>query len=338
MRWTPFFAGCLVLGLTVLAAAGCNHKIVPEKPGTVHKLGDLVARVNGQEFTWQDMDRRAQNALRDEVAAKKLFIPRDRQEEALQFFRRQAVQIFVNKTVLLAEAKRRGIHVTDADRQTTLQQIDPFLKARGFKSFEDFLTRSPMGEKITRHEFEDGLYVDKYIGEEVRSKIVVVDADRDKFVQDVTAQRHAAKRKADDTRQQLVKGTTDFAALAKQNSESLISSDLGELTRGKMDKAIEDVVFNLKGNEISPVLEVPVGYDIIKVTGRTAAKAATATTPAVSETLHASHVLFRAPPLQTAKSIDNAVRMRKYDEAFKALLHELRSKAKIETIYTDMVF
>ena len=32
------------------------------------------------------------------------------------------------------------------------------------------------------------------------------------------------------------------------------------------------------------------------------------------------------------------VRYKKYDEAFKALLHELRSKAKIETIYTDMVF
>lgn len=338
MRLTNVLTGCLALTLAGLVSTGCSRKLAPEKPGTIHKPGDIVARVNGQKIIWQDLEHRAQHALREEVASKKLFVPKDREEEACQFFRRQVVQMFVNKTVLLAEARRRGIQVTADDRKTTLQQIEPLLKSRGYQSFDDFLAKSPLGEKTMRRDFEDGLYVDKLIGQEIRSKITVTDSERDKLAQEIATDRHTAKRRADDVRLQLVHGTTDFATLAKQNTDMQICGDLGELTRGRLDKPIDDLVFNQKVNEIGPVIEVPAGYDIIKVTSRTAAKPAAGTTPAVGEILHATHILFKAPPMLTGKSIDNVIRGRKYDEGLKQLLQNLRSKAKIETIYADMVF
>jgi parvulin-like peptidyl-prolyl isomerase len=328
----------IALTVALALAAGCEKKIVPEQPGVKHKAGDPVVRVNGQAMRWDDVDRRARNALRDEIAAQKLFVPNDRQEEALQFFRRQVAQIFVNKTLLLAEAKKLGLRATDEDRKTALAQIEPLLKARGFKSFDDFLDRSPLGRKTMLKEFEDGLVVDKFLDQEIRSKIKVVDADRDALVKEISTQRRAAKQKAEEVRQQLAKGTLDFATLMRQNSDNQVAADLGDVTRGRLEKNLEEIAFNLKVNELSHVNELRIGYDIMKVTGHTAAKAAAGAAPATPESVHLVHVLFRAPTPLNAKDLDNAIRARQYDAALKKMLQDLRSKAKIETIYSDLVF
>lgn len=66
-----------------------------------------------------------------------------------------------------------------------------------------------------------------------------------------------------------IKAGADFAALAKSNSEdpgsALHGGDLGFVKRGVFYPQFESAAFELTTNEISPVIESPVGYHIIQL-------------------------------------------------------------------------
>jgi len=339
LRTVP--VGLLVTGLFLALSTGCNRKLEPEKPGAKHRSNDVVARGDHHKLIWADLEKRAQSYLKDEMDSKTTVIPQGREEEALQFYRRKAVMLFVNKTLMYNEARRRGIQVSKEDREKSIKQIETILKGRGVASLEAFYKQSPLGEKETRREFEDGLFVDKLIETDVRAKIVVTDADRETLTREIVGLRQTAKKKIDDLRARLLKGA-DLASLLRENgggdSKQVAGGDLGEIVRGKLaDKAIEEAAFSQKVNEVGPIMENPRGYMLLRVTSHAAAKAATTTTPAVPETVRASFLLVRTPPALKTKDMDNLIQQRKFQDGLKELLKNLRAKAKIETIYQDLV-
>lgn len=333
----------LFAGLTLLLASGCSRKIREYTPGIVYKPTEVVVRVDGQKMTWDQVEKRARNYLKDEVESKTLFIPPGGEDKALEFFRRKAMTLFVNKTVMLEEARRRGLEVGAVDRQKFITEMEGLLKDRHIAtSLEDFFKKSPLGEKETRSEFEDGLLVDKLIQEAVRSKIVVVDSDREALANEIIARRKEAKQKADELHAQLQKGA-DFATVLKEctkgDDKRIVGGDLGEISRGRLgDKQIEDAVFGQKVNENGPVLDTARGYMLIRVTAHTAAKPASGTTPAVQESVHASFINIRTPSMLKSKDMDRVIQERKFGTELGNLLKSLRAKAKIETIYKDLVF
>jgi len=80
-------------------------------------------------------------------------------------------------------------------------------------------------------------------------------------------QVEALKKKADDVFTKLQAGA-DFAELARRNSDGPTSKDgggLGGFERGQLSKQLEDQVFPMKKNEISPVVQTKTGFEIIKV-------------------------------------------------------------------------
>ncbi|MEI8243222.1 MAG: peptidylprolyl isomerase [bacterium] len=335
--------GLLFAGLTLLLVSGCSRKIKEFQPGVVYKPTDTVARVDGQKMTWDQAEKRARNYLKEEVDSKRLFIPQGGEEKAMEFFRRKALTLFVNKTIMVAEAKRRGIAVTPADRQKFVTEMETLLKDRNIApSLEEFFKKSPLGEKETRREFEDGLLVDKFIQEAVRNKITVADKDREALVTEIIAKRREAKLKADELRAQLAK-SGDFAAMVKDcmkgEDKRVVGGDLGDVVRGRLgDKLVEDAVFSQKINENGPVLDTVRGYMLIRVTARTAAKPAAGATPAVPETVRASFINVRTLPLLKGKELDRMIQERKFSKDMMDLLKSLQSKAKIETIYKNLSF
>ena len=76
-----------------------------------------------------------------------------------------------------------------------------------------------------------------------------------------------AKRKIEQLRKRISKGE-DFAAIAKENSEDTSAQAgglVGWVERGSMIPVIDDVIFNLKLNEISDIIETEVGYHLFRV-------------------------------------------------------------------------
>jgi hypothetical protein len=77
------------------------------------------------------------------------------------------------------------------------------------------------------------------------------------------------KAKAYEIRETLVKSPEKFEELAKQNSISIEAKDggsMGYFEKGTLPKDMEDVVFALGMNTISPVVVSPYGFHIFKVT------------------------------------------------------------------------
>lgn len=85
-----------------------------------------------------------------------------------------------------------------------------------------------------------------------------------------SAQREAAKAKAEKLLQDVRANPAKFAEIAKANSQDPGSAasggDLGTFGRGAMVKPFEDAVYQLKQGEISNLVETDFGYHIILVT------------------------------------------------------------------------
>lgn len=91
--------------------------------------------------------------------------------------------------------------------------------------------------------------------------------------QDAPAEVKAKARAKADKVSDLLKKGGDFAALAREYSEDAESAanggDLGYLSPGKTNsEAFEQAVFALKAGDLSPVVETPFGYHLIKVEER----------------------------------------------------------------------
>lgn len=86
-----------------------------------------------------------------------------------------------------------------------------------------------------------------------------------------SAERAAAKAKAENVLAQLRKSPDEFAKLAKENSQDPGSAerggDLDFFGQGMMVKPFEEAAYKLKQNEISDLVQSDFGYHIIRLTG-----------------------------------------------------------------------
>jgi peptidyl-prolyl cis-trans isomerase SurA len=114
--------------------------------------------------------------------------------------------------------------------------------------------------------------------------------------------KEAARAEAERIRQLALEGD-DFADLARRYSQEPgaqeSGGDLGWFRRGEMVEAFEDAAFQLPAGEISPVVETPFGFHVIKVERRRSGE------------VRARHILIQATPteadrqraMQTADSV-----------------------------------
>jgi parvulin-like peptidyl-prolyl isomerase len=103
-------------------------------------------------------------------------------------------------------------------------------------------------------------------GQEVRARHILLTVPADAK----PAQRDSVKRRIEQIRAQAA-GGADFAQLAQQNSadpSAQQGGDLGWFSRGRMVPAFEQAAFALQPGQISPVVESPFGYHVIKLEER----------------------------------------------------------------------
>lgn len=105
------------------------------------------------------------------------------------------------------------------------------------------------------------------VPEERRASHILIKVDRSAPADE----RAKAKAKAEDILAQVRKAPTEFAALAKTNSQDEGSAanggDLDFFSRGAMVKEFDAAVYAMKQGEISSLVETDFGYHIIQLTG-----------------------------------------------------------------------
>jgi peptidyl-prolyl cis-trans isomerase C len=325
-----------------LALCGCNKDQQSGQSSNKHDPSPsyVVAMVNSTPLTWKELDKRAMGYMKDDVDYNHLIIPTNRMDEAKDYFRRRSVNAFVFKTVIMDEATKQKVQLTENDRQEGLRTLAETIKARNWTT-NDFFAKGPMDAATMHREFEDGLVIDKLLRLKVRDSLKVDNKDITSAIEMIGATNDLRKAQLEQVRKQLLAGAK-FEDLAKSVSEcpsAQHGGDLGEFTRGKTtEKAFEDAAFKQKVGVIGPIVETQLGYHIIKVTAHTPAHAATASTPAIPESVRVSHILIKRIPVDRKRIVQTLLRA-KYNAGVQKYFNELKAQAKIECfLYKDMTF
>jgi peptidyl-prolyl cis-trans isomerase C len=311
MKWTSEWAwktarlAFVAAAIIAVPLTGCGQKEKPaaDQETDLSQPGDLfsqpvrnaapepaddeaIATVDGENITWGDVRREVDRAMK---IAEQRQIPPEQMAQMRGQITRQAAETLIIKRLLLHEADRTKVALTDEEIETARNQ---------------FVSRLPPGmtldealakQNITKDEFNDEFATELRINKLVESqagdiaepteeeiaKFYEEHRDRMNVPETVTARhilitvppeatdeaKQAAKAKAEEVRAKLVQGA-DFAALALEYSDCPSKTRGGLLPRfgrGDMVKPFEDAAFSQKKDEIGPVVETQFGFHVIQV-------------------------------------------------------------------------
>jgi len=289
--------------MMALAAAGCGGQEAAETPAgspapsavapatpaaqtAAFNPDEVLVDVDGMRITAAEVETQLAyrlRGMRDRIPPAQLQGVRARMRNSI-------VEDFIVRSLLLAEAARRAIPVTERDEQEAFDKIRADLPEG--TTLEEVMARSPMGEARMREEVRVGIRIEKLLEKEEGDTLEVSDEDVNAFYEenkdrltlpenvqarhllvavstddDQTA-RAAKREKAEQLRQQLVDGA-DFAGLAADHSDCPSRQKggvLGTFRRGQMVKPFEEAAFSQEVGEIGPVIETRFGYHVIEVT------------------------------------------------------------------------
>ncbi len=343
------------LAVASLAVVGCGKKDGGAEPAKaaektvaaapVDKNAVMVS-VNGKKLTRGEIDADVATF----IEARKAQIPPEQIEEAKKVIGEQMAQQFVMKTILLGEAEKKGIKVTDADKK---KHNDEFVKTNASrpgapKSLEEAAAQHPLGKERGLKELEESFKIQKLLDQEVTSKIKVDAKKVADMIQNISSNNQEMAKKALDAEAKIktlakqlegLKGDAlakKFAELAKANSECPSKEkggDLGEFTRGQMVKEFDEVAFKSAPFVVSAPVKTQFGWHLVMVTKKTPAVEAKGDTPASPEKVQASHILVsaRAPQKVPSKEeVEKGMKRQEEQMALRKYFDTLRAAAKIE--------
>ena len=307
--------GVAALGLCI---AGCNKKNDAAAEGTnnVPSVGQpapgnsdaVVVAVGDAKLTRGELEADVAKFLE----ARKAQIPPEQLEQAKTYLTQQFTQQFVTKALLLKEAAKKGLTITDDEIKA---RGDEIIKANQGRpgaptSLDELFAENPLGAERARAEFKDSVLINKLVEQEVVSKITVdqeaLKKQYTEIVSNITERakapqpekvrashilvkvdekktEEAAKKEIDALYAQVKDLTGDalkkkFAELAKEKSDCPSKEkggDLGAFGHGQMVAEFDKAAFAQEvGKSYAPV-KTSFGWHLILVTAKMPAKTPT---------------------------------------------------------------
>ena len=180
----------------------------------------------------------------------------------------QMLDEFVVRKLVLAEAVRTGLSVTESEIEQTAQ--DPQMK-------------SSTATEDARKELVNDLLVSKYYKQVVLKDVRVSPEEVQRFIDQNRARgldkpgfyvreiRVETREEADRLRHDVTEGGRDFAAMVRQYSQvpNAEQGGLSHYTDGQLPEALENAVKILRPGDVSPVIQSTFGFHIFKLERRT---------------------------------------------------------------------
>ena len=245
----------------------------------------VVARVAGTPIT----EKQVLDAINEIARQRNLPLNQMQERNAMLF--NDVIDNLVTIAVIKAQIREQNITVSDTEIEQQMKQL-----AAGFPSAEEFqkaLAAQERTEADLRGSIRENIAIQKVIDAATRDIPPITDADMEKFYtdnpdkfaigervraahimlqvpQDATdAQESEFKKELERIRFEIEAETISFAdAAAKYSQDENTAANggaLGILARGSLPKSFEDVIFNMKPETITPVLESQAGYHILKL-------------------------------------------------------------------------
>lgn len=279
--WGAVFAGILL----ALAMPGRAQQLPPP---TGQVIEEIIARVNNDIITNTQIEK-AKGALRDEIKTDCSACTPAQLDTRYNDQVKNVLRDLIDQSLLVQRAQDEGINV-DTD---VIKQLDDIRQQNHIDSLED-LQKAVEAAGINWDDYKDSirkhLLTDDLIKRDVGGRIEITheevqsfyNAHKDQFNRPETvvvreifvstkgktpAQVEELRKKAETIRQRVLNGE-DFGALAKLFSDGSTARQGGELgayRRGQLSKQIEDAVFKLDHNQLTPVIQTQQGFEILQV-------------------------------------------------------------------------
>ena len=210
---------------------------------------DVVAKAAGKELRVEDAAQ---------LLASNPQIPEDPQVV------RALADLWVDYTLLATAAAE--------DSTLSVLDLDKFAEdTREDQTVYRFLeTAAPVDTSFTDAELEQ-MWNTEGPGVEVKARHILLRPAGEGQAEPTPAQRQALRQRAEQIRARAAAGE-DFAALAAETTEEPggkeRGGDLDWFGRGRMVAQFEEAAFKLQPGQVSPVVETPFGYHVIKVEDR----------------------------------------------------------------------
>jgi peptidyl-prolyl cis-trans isomerase SurA len=295
-------AGSLLAAAPVLAQKKTNKPLTPEQQAERAKFDpkaetspfggnvveETVAQVNDQIINTSDYNRAATQL--EQEGRKQGW-----SEQEMEDHKRDLLRDLVDQQLLLSKGKDLDItgetelvrSLDNIRKQNHLDSMDDLEKAASSQgvSYEDFkqhirndiitqqVIRDQVGRRIQMTDAQLQQYYRQHINdftqpESLRLSEILIPV---KTEGDEATNLAEAKAKADELATK-IKGGASFEDLAKANSVASTAAqggDLGEYTRGKLAKQLEDSTFTLQAGQSTEPIRTRQGYVILKVTQHT---------------------------------------------------------------------
>jgi peptidyl-prolyl cis-trans isomerase SurA len=261
------------------------------KPGadSGKTVEEIIARVNNEIITRSEYDRAlatADEEIRQDCQGK---CTPEQLQTALEDRKKNSLRDLIDQSLLAQRGKDMGISVeTELIKQ--LDQIRQSNKLDSMDALEKAVSSQGLNWEDFKNNIRNHLLTQKVISQEVGSHISVGESDAKKYydehksefvrpeqvaLREIIVNTEGKKeaevaelRKKADTALKRVKDGEDFGEIAKRLSDGSTkeqSGFIGTFKRGELAKQLEDVVFKMKRNDLTDVLETKQGFLIMQV-------------------------------------------------------------------------
>ncbi|WFE68152.1 peptidylprolyl isomerase [Thiomicrospira sp. R3] len=291
-------------------------------------LDRIVAVVNDEIILQSELKEEVDLAL-IELRQRQIAIP---DPASLQ---QRVLDNMIMQTLQEERARQRGLRVSDEEINEQLLQMAQANNLSLLQLIDALNRQMHNGFAQVRQDISEQILIQKLREVEVISQIFVTEQEVAHFIQrrqleqnnflyhiahilitrpdsPTREQRQELENKVADIHRRLMSGE-DFAQLAVRYSEgsrALNGGDLGVLAFDQIPSFFADAIENLQPGEISPVIESPSGYHLVKLN-------------ALTEAGQGNGITLEQEAIQ-------AIRMRKANETFDLWLRRLRDEAFIE--------
>ncbi len=250
---------------------------------------EIIARVNNEIITKSEYDHALAMAEEEAKNDCQTHCTPEQLATETEERRKNALRDLIDQSLLVQRAKDLGTSVEPAVIKK-LDQIRIQNKLDSLEDLEKAVTSQGINWEDFKNNIRNSLLTQQVIGSEVGSHITISPVDVQKYYEahksefvrpeqvalreiEITTegkkpdQIPELKKKAD-TALQRVQDGEDFAEIAKRFSDGSTAKEggmLGIYKRGELSKVLEDKVFVMKRNELTPVMETKQGFLILQV-------------------------------------------------------------------------
>jgi peptidyl-prolyl cis-trans isomerase SurA len=258
---------------------GPNSKVVEE----------IIARVNNEVITRSELDKARATAQEDAQQDCQGRCTPEQLKAEIEDRQKNALRDLIDQSLLVQRGKDMGISV----EPEVIKKLDQIRIQNKLSSMED-LEKAVSSQGINWEDFKDnirkGLLTQRVISQEVGSHITISKEDIEKYydehkkdyvrpeqvaLREIVVSTEGKKdeelpdlKKKAETALKRVKDGEDFGEIAKRLSDGTTAKQggfLGVYKRGELSKEFEDIVFKMKKNDLTDIMDTKQGYLVLQV-------------------------------------------------------------------------